>query len=38
MLEFTVPPSFRGEDFLNFSQSETRIACGDHVFCTIGMK
>jgi len=23
--------SFRGEDFLDIDQSETRIACGDHV-------
>jgi hypothetical protein len=35
---FIVPPSFRGEDFLNFSQSETRIAHGDHDFCPIEMK
>ena len=34
--EFIVLPSFRGEDF--FSQSETRIAHGDHVFLPIGMK
>ena len=27
-----MPPSFRGEDFLNVSQSETRIAKVDHVF------
>ena len=30
--------SFRGEDFLNFIQSETIIAHGDHVFCAIGME
>ena len=35
---FIVPPSFRGENFLNFSQSETRIAHGDHDFCPIEMK
>jgi hypothetical protein len=23
---------FRGEDFLEINQSETRIACGGHVF------
>jgi len=33
-----VPPSFRGEDALHFNQSETRIALGDHVFCSIRMK
>jgi hypothetical protein len=25
------PSSFRGEDFLEINQSETRIACGGHV-------
>jgi hypothetical protein len=30
-----VPPNFRGEDFLNFSQSETRITHGDHGFCSM---
>ena len=30
-----MPPSFRGEDFLNFSQSETRITHGDHGFCSM---
>jgi hypothetical protein len=29
-------PSFRGEDFLNFSPSETRIAHGDHIFVLSG--
>ena len=38
MQKFVVPPSFRGEHFLNFSQSETRIAHFDHVFSLIGMK
>ena len=31
-------PSFREEDFLNFSQSETRIAQGGHVFRSINTK
>jgi hypothetical protein len=31
--DFIVLPTIRGEYFLNFSQSETRIAQGDHVFC-----
>ena len=30
-----MPPSIRGDDFLNFSQSETRISHGDHVFYPI---
>ena len=30
-----MPPNFRGEDFLNFSQSETRITHGDHGFCSM---
>ena len=34
--QFIVPPSFRGEDIFNFSQSETRIAHGDHVFVQSG--
>ena len=34
-----MPPSFRGADFvLNFSQTETRIAHGDHDFCPMGIK
>jgi hypothetical protein len=28
---FIWPSSFRGEDFLKIGQSETRIACGDHL-------
>ena len=28
---FIWPSSFRGEDFLEIYQSETRIACGGHV-------
>jgi hypothetical protein len=28
---FIWPSGFRGEDFLEINQSETRIACGDHV-------
>ena len=31
-------PSFREEDFLNFSQSETRISQGGHVFRPINTK
>ena len=27
--------SFRGEDFLDIDQSETRIACGSHVPCLL---
>jgi hypothetical protein len=30
--------SFRGEDFLDIDQSETRIACGGHVCYPIGTK
>jgi hypothetical protein len=26
------PSSFRGEDFLEINQSETRIVCGGHVY------
>jgi len=29
---------YRGEDFLEINQSETRIACGGHVSERIGMK
>jgi hypothetical protein len=29
---------FRGEDFLEINQSETRIACGGHVYTWIGTK
>jgi hypothetical protein len=36
--QFIVSPNFRGEDFLNFTQSETRIAHGNYVFCPIRMK
>jgi hypothetical protein len=28
---FIWPSGFRGEDFLEINQSETRIACGGHV-------
>jgi hypothetical protein len=28
---FDWPSGFRGEDFLEINQSETRIACGGHV-------
>jgi hypothetical protein len=30
-LRFIWPSGFRGEDFLEINQSETRIACGGHV-------
>ena len=36
--QFIVAPSFRGEDFLNFSLSYTRITHDDNVFCLIRMK
>jgi hypothetical protein len=29
---FIWPSGLRGEDFLEINQSETRIACGGHVF------
>ena len=29
---FIWPSGFRGEDFLEINQSETRIACGGHVY------
>jgi hypothetical protein len=35
---FICPSSFRGEDFLENDQSETRIACGGHVCNRIGTK
>ena len=31
---FIWPSDFRGEDFLEINQSETRIACGGHVYFT----
>jgi hypothetical protein len=31
-LRFIWPSDFRGEDFLEINQSETRIACGGHVW------
>jgi hypothetical protein len=36
-LQFIVPPSFKGEDFLYFSLSESRNLNGDHVFSPIRM-
>ena len=33
---FIWPSGFRGEDFLEIDQSETRIACGGHVCKCIG--
>jgi hypothetical protein len=35
---FIWPSGFRGEDFLEINQSETRIACGGHVCQWIGTK
>jgi hypothetical protein len=34
--QFIWPSGFRGEDFLEINQSETRIACGGHVCYRIG--
>jgi hypothetical protein len=36
--QFIWPSGFRGEDFLEINQSETRIACGGHVCKRIGTK
>jgi hypothetical protein len=36
--QFIWPSGFRGEDFLEINQSETRIACGGHVCELIGTK
>jgi hypothetical protein len=36
--QFIWPSGFRGEDFLEINQSETRIACGGHVCKLIGTK
>jgi hypothetical protein len=33
-----IPSSFRGEDFFNISQSETRIALGGHICWRNGTK
>jgi hypothetical protein len=30
-IRFIWPSAFSGDDFLEINQSETRIACGDHV-------
>jgi hypothetical protein len=35
---FIWPSGFRGEDFLEINQSETRMACGGHVCQQIGTK
>jgi hypothetical protein len=35
---FIWPSGFRGEDFLEINQSETRIVCGGHVCKRIGTK
>jgi hypothetical protein len=37
-VRFIWPSGFRGEDFLEINQSETRIACGGHVCSWIGTK
>jgi hypothetical protein len=36
--QFIWSSGFRGEDFLEINQSETRIACGGHVCKRIGTK
>jgi hypothetical protein len=36
--QFLWPSGFRGDDFLEINQSETRIACGGHVCKWIGTK
>jgi hypothetical protein len=36
--QFIWDSGFRGEDFLEINQSETRMACGGHVFQRIGTK
>ena len=35
---FICPGSYRGEDFLEIDQPETRIGCGSHVCNWIGTK
>jgi hypothetical protein len=35
---FIWPSGFRKEDFLEINQSETRIACGGHIYQQIGKK
>jgi hypothetical protein len=35
---FICPSGFRGDDFLEINQSETRIACGGHVCIRIRNK
>jgi hypothetical protein len=36
--QFIWQSGFKGEDFLEINQSETRIACGGHVSYRIGTK
>jgi hypothetical protein len=36
--QFIWESGFRGEDFLEINQSETRMACGGHVCLRIGTK
>jgi hypothetical protein len=38
MFRIIWPSGFRGKYFLEIDQSETRIACGGHVFKWIGTK
>ena len=35
---FTWPSDFRGEFCLEINQSETKIACGSHIYTQIGTK
>jgi hypothetical protein len=37
-LRFIWQCGFRGEDYLEINQSETRMVCGDHVCSRIGTK
>jgi hypothetical protein len=36
--QFIWPSDFRGEDFLEIDQLETRISCGGHICNQIGTK
>jgi hypothetical protein len=36
--QFIWPSGFRGDNFLEINQSETRIVCGGHVYKWIGTK
>jgi len=37
-IQFIWPSDFRGKDFLEIDQSETRITCGGNVWNWIGTK